>query len=88
MWLRASVFRVANTRHTVLYGHVIQLQHAESMQYLTSQGPVEGNRDGGLALRLGLTPDCDAQSRTWFRVRPATEQRSDGEKVWAREGSY
>ena len=68
-------------RHTVLYGHVIQLQHTESLQYLTSLGPAEGGADGGLALKLGLTPSCDLHSHTWFRVRPATEQRSDGEKV-------
>jgi hypothetical protein len=61
---------------TILFGHAIQLVHIGSGKYLSCLGRSSAS---ALTLELGLT-DTPSGS-TWFRIRTALQNKTDGEKV-------
>ena len=76
---------------TILYGHALQLLHVGSGKYLSCLGlltsilmshahnPAGRTGSGALALALGL--EASAETSSWFRIRGASNTRTDGEKV-------
>ncbi len=54
----------------------LQLVHVGSGKYLSCLGR---SLTGGMALELGLSQM--AGGSTWFRIRPASQNKTDGEKV-------
>lgn len=89
--------RLPASSKTILYGHAVQVRgilyflrdgqllHVSSGQLLSCLGPTAGG--DGLSLDLGLCEPAEGAS-TWFRIRPATKQRSDGEKVCCNDEVY
>ena len=61
---------------TILFGHAIQLVHIGSGKYLSCLGRSSA---GELSLELGLSETPSGS--TWFRVRAASQNKTDGEKV-------
>ena len=80
---------------TILYGHALQLLHVGSGKYLSCLGVwrmiwwfgiMMAGRTGSGALALALGLDASADTCSWFRIRGASNTRTDGEKVggWLR----
>ncbi|XP_065188366.1 ryanodine receptor 3-like isoform X2 [Sycon ciliatum] len=67
-------------RRVLLYGHAIRLRHLPSQKFL---GCLDTSSSGDkLAFDVGLAAPNAGES-TWWRIHPASKQRSEGEKVRA-----